>query len=182
MKTNQSGFALLLTLVVVSVVLAIGLSLLNITLKQFTLSSTARDSEIAFHAANTGLECMQFHRKVPSTRTDLLNGGSAPTLQCAGVNPTSKTTNHVTYSSSRYVYNYQYKHTVGNTCIETSMYLLDMSNSSSGLSNYAVNEGLETLSCSAGLVCTTIFSRGYNRSCNDLNSIRVVQRELTIQF
>ncbi len=58
-KTNakvSAGFALLLTMIVVAVTLAVGLSLLNITLKQFTLSSTSRDSEIAFHAADSGLE------------------------------------------------------------------------------------------------------------------------------
>lgn len=183
-KDTQSGFALLLTLIVVAVVLAIGLSLLNITLKQFTLSAAGRDSEIAFHAANTGLECMQYHRGVPSTRDDFLNGGSAPGLQCGGINPSSSTGTRTCLDSnlrciSHYTYQFSFE---SNKCIETSLYLLDTRGSSYGISNYTINEGLERISCGPGVVCTTVFSRGFNRGCSDLNSIRTVQRELTIQF
>lgn len=181
-KTIQSGFALLLTLIVVSIVLAIGLSILNVTLKQFTLSSIARDSEIAFHAANAGLECMQHHRHVPSTRDDLLDGGSAPALQCAGVDPEYTETNHESLSGNRQVYNYVYRYDIAEgRCFEMSMYLLD-TQSGSDIEDYSVDEGFETISCTEGVVCTTIFSRGFNRSCDDVGSIRTVQRELTIQF
>ncbi|MFW6210467.1 MAG: hypothetical protein ACOC4E_03185, partial [Patescibacteria group bacterium] len=55
-----SGFALLITLLVVGVVLAVGAVLLDLTIKQVQLSSTAKDSEIAFHAANAGMECARF--------------------------------------------------------------------------------------------------------------------------
>jgi hypothetical protein len=186
-KTRERGLALLITLILVSVVLAIGLSLLNITLKQFTLSSTARDSEIAFHAANTGLECMQFYRADDAYKTILLNDDgdpdtSAPSLACAGASPSSSGTSHyLNPADGQYVYNYTYQYTIDNTCVETSMYLMDMRESDDELTR-TVNEGLDTISCDAGVVCTTIFSRGYNRPCGNLSSIRIVQRELTIQF
>lgn len=177
---HQNGFALLLTLIVVSVVLAIGLSLLNITLKQFTLSSTARDSEIAFHAANSGLECMQYYR---GTAADSYLAGGSVTATCGGISDAPSrssasagggTVRHFEYSFDGFGTDDQ--------CVETSMYLLDMRSSGTGVTNYSVNEGLEYLSCAAGVVCTTIFSRGYNRACDSLDSIRTVQRELTIQF
>lgn len=190
-KNRSTGFALLLTLIVVSVVLAIGLSLLNITLKQFTLSATARESEIAFHIANAGLECMQYHRNDPGTRTVLLNddadpGTSAPSLSCPGSTtpgPSYAATNHyLNPGADEYVYNYIYRYNLENdTCIETSMYLIDARDSDDTITR-SINEGLSSISCSEGAVCTTIFSRGYNRSCGDLGSIRTVQRELTIQY
>lgn len=186
-SSHESGLALLLSLIVVSVVLAVGLSLLNITLKQFTLSATARDSEMAFHAANTGLECMQHYRGQEAWRTVLLNDDAnpstdAPDLFCAGVEPTYTATAHyLNGADDQYMYNYVYRYDVSDTCIETSMYLMDLRESDEELSR-SVNEGLSELECAAGVVCTTIFSRGYNRACSDLDSIRIVQRELTIQF
>lgn len=183
LSSQQRGFALLLTIIVVSIVLAIGLSLLNITVKQFTLSATARDSEEAFHTANSGVECMQYHRSVDSTYADLVNGGSAPSLPCGGYSQVYSNADHDTLSGNRYIYNYIYQYDLnGNACIETSMYLLDTRSSASAINNYTVNEGLETLSCGAGVVCTAIFSRGFNRGCSQLDSIRTVQREITIEF
>lgn len=183
LHSGEQGFALLLTLIVVSVVLAIGLSLLSITLKQFTLSSTARDSEMAIHAANSGLECMQYHRGRPATRTDLLNGGAGPSLSCAGSSPIYSATDHyINAGANEYVYNYIYRYNLdATTCVETSMYLIDARTSPDEVT-YEADEGLETLTCTNGVVCTTIFSRGFNRSCSSINSIRVVQRELTIQY
>ncbi|MEX0917627.1 MAG: pilus assembly PilX N-terminal domain-containing protein [Candidatus Paceibacterota bacterium] len=186
-RTAQEGFALLITLIIVSVLLAVGLSLLNITLKQFTLSSTARESELAFHVANAGLECMQYHRTVPATRTILLNedgnpSADAPTLSCTGRYQIYAASNHQNLSDSRVAYNYIYRYDIdGEQCIEASMHLLDARESGSGITR-TVNEGFETISCPAGVLCTTIFSRGFNRGCSDLSSLRTVQREITIEF
>ena len=186
-RTHENGLALLLSLIVVSVTLAVGLSLLNITLKQFTLSATARDSEMAFHAANTGLECMQYFREHDAWRTVLLNDDAnpataAPAFWCAHKAPSYTGTRHyLNTNRDQYVYNYVYRYSVNESCIETSMYLMDLRESSYPLTR-TVNEGLEQISCVSGVVCTTIFSRGYNRACSDLDSIRIVQRELTIQF
>jgi hypothetical protein len=51
------GFTLFYAVLVSSLLLAIGLAVLNITYKEFVLSSGARDSETAFYAADTALEC-----------------------------------------------------------------------------------------------------------------------------
>src|SRR6056297_1764134 len=78
---KQSGFALLITIVVISVVLAVGISLLNITVKQISISITGRDSEVAFHAAQGGVECMQLLLNT----TDYFAGDSLPpTTNCLG--------------------------------------------------------------------------------------------------
>ena len=199
-KKPSAGFALLLTLVIVSVVLAIGLSLLQITSKQASLSSVARESEIALNAATTGTECMQYYRARPETEAAFLNkpyndvpvNESARTtllnsLKCGDVNSDSldrevlaagKVFNYV------YVYNIDYGNsdTTDDTCVEVSLYMTDLGGDSSNIDQALADEGLDSLTCSAGSICTTIFSRGYNRPCDQLDSIFTVQRELTVEY
>lgn len=72
------GFTLLYTLLVVSLVLAISSSILGIVTKEVALSGYARDSQIAYYAAESAAECVLFHA---------LNGGSfdgSETLECNG--------------------------------------------------------------------------------------------------
>lgn len=57
MNTNPRGFALLIAVVLTSVLLSVGLALLDIAYKQVTLSSVARQSQYAFYAADSALEC-----------------------------------------------------------------------------------------------------------------------------
>lgn len=199
-KKNESGFALLLTLVIITVILAVGLTLLQITMKQLSLSAIARESEIAFFAASTGIECMQYWRSFPPTRAALLKEDwdgqaydpSEPTyLNCADTPPVSY--EEVTDLIDNNVYGYKYTYnlsynpltTTDDTCVDTSIYLIDLREESSDIDEdiSGLGEGLQEISCDAGTVCTTIFSRGYNRPCGaGLNSIFTVQRELTIEY
>lgn len=54
---SQRGFTLLFSVLVSSLLLAIGLAVFNIGQKELILSSTARESQFAFYAADTGIEC-----------------------------------------------------------------------------------------------------------------------------
>ncbi len=199
-KENNSGFALLLTLVVISIILAVGLTLLQITMKQLSLSAIARESEIAFYAASTGLECMQYWRSSPPIRAALLQeswdgvayDSDVPVyLECADSSPV--TYEEVTNMIDDKVYGYKYAYnlsynplvTTDDTCVETTMFLIDLREEASPVVEDIsdLNEGLAEISCDEGNVCTTIFSRGYNRPCGyGLNSIFTVQRELTIEY
>ena len=186
---SDKGFALLITLVVVSVVLAIGLSLLFITTKQYLLAVTANESEKAFQAAQIGLECMRYHRAQPTTRAKLLRDDTSnwpPPLACAGV--TSNIVNSTPILSGApsgvLMYKYQYRYTVGNSCIDTSLYIADYQEASSN-QPYNISgqgEGLTEIECTAGTLCTAIFSRGYNRPCAQLDSILTIQREITVEY
>lgn len=53
----QRGFTLLLSALISSVVLALGVSIFEIAQKQVNLSSMGRESQFAFYAADTGAEC-----------------------------------------------------------------------------------------------------------------------------
>lgn len=186
---KEKGFALLITLVVVSVVLAIGLSLLFITTKQYLLAVTANESEKAFQAAQIGLECMRYHRAQPTTRAKLLHEDTSnwpPPLACAGI-----TSNIVNSSpilsgvpSGVWMYKYQYKYSLANSCIDTSLYIADYRGAGSNqpYNISAQGEGLTQIECNAGTLCTAIFARGYNRPCDQLDSILTIQREITVQY
>ncbi|MFA7193507.1 MAG: hypothetical protein WC087_01155 [Candidatus Paceibacterota bacterium] len=54
---KEKGFALLFAVLVSVMVLAVGASIINIALKQVILSGAGRESQFAFYAANTGMEC-----------------------------------------------------------------------------------------------------------------------------
>lgn len=59
-KENKKGFVLLYAVLVTTVVLAVGLVMSNIITKQITLSFIGRDSQVAFYAADAGIECFKF--------------------------------------------------------------------------------------------------------------------------
>ncbi len=56
----KKGFSVLFASLTGSLVLAIGLAILSITIKQITLASAGRESQLAFYAADTGIECALF--------------------------------------------------------------------------------------------------------------------------
>lgn len=56
-NNKQSGFAMLFSVLVVSLILSIAVSISNITLKQAVLSNLAKDSAIAFYQADAAVEC-----------------------------------------------------------------------------------------------------------------------------
>jgi len=57
---NMRGFTLFFAVLVTSLVLAVGLSIFNITIKEITLSSDTRESFLALYAADSGIECAIF--------------------------------------------------------------------------------------------------------------------------
>jgi Tfp pilus assembly protein PilX len=67
---KQAGFALLISLLVVGVVISVGLSILDLSIKQVRLASNATESEKAFHAANAGIECARYWRRVLSMQIE----------------------------------------------------------------------------------------------------------------
>ncbi|GEM_PF-6882946 len=61
-KINQSrrGFALLLSLIIISLVVSIGLSISLLVSRELSISGTIRESLIAYYASETGGECARF--------------------------------------------------------------------------------------------------------------------------
>jgi Tfp pilus assembly protein PilX len=74
------GFTLLVALIFTSVVLSVGLALLDITYKQVILSSTSRQSDYAFYAADSAMECAL----EADNKNDLFDYTSEPVSSTAG--------------------------------------------------------------------------------------------------
>lgn len=58
---KQKGFAMLFTVLIVSLILSIAIGISNVTLKQTMLSSLAKDSQISFYQADTAVECGMYY-------------------------------------------------------------------------------------------------------------------------
>ncbi len=67
------GFTLLLSILVISMVLSVALGITEIVLRENKLSVLVRDSEMAFHAADKGIDCALFYH-ISYDRTPLPNG------------------------------------------------------------------------------------------------------------
>jgi hypothetical protein len=87
-------------------------------------------------------------------------------------------------------YNYEYQYNLAHNptdetddnCMEVSLYLIDLREENDALVVPLDDEGLEEITCEESSICTTIFSRGFNRPCGQLDALFTVQRELTIQY
>lgn len=183
---KDKGFALLLAIIISSIVLAIGVSILKVSVNQINLSATARESEFAFQAAHAGVDCIAFWRYEKANEYTSQNVSTPnPTVTCFGGSPvTSNKTRVRTVAEGtvdRYINTFQWGSPA--RCSSVEMYVI---NANAGtinqpFTNQAVgNNGTKT--CNQGTVCTVLVSAGFNRACNDLSSIYAVQRELTVEF
>mgnify|MGYP001590136699 CR=1 FL=1 len=74
-KIMKNGFALLLSLIVTSILLVVGLGVSGVAFREIQLSGFGNQSEIAFYAAETGLECgMYWDRAVVNYMDDDSSG------------------------------------------------------------------------------------------------------------
>lgn len=81
-KKDNKGFAILFTLLILSIIIAIASGLSLNLLKNLTLSSTARESQVAFYQSDTAGECGLF----ASRYVDLENLASVgDTFSCGGL-------------------------------------------------------------------------------------------------
>lgn len=79
---KESGFALLFTVLVITLVLTITVGISSTTFKQGVLSGLARDSQTAFYQADRLLECALLYRNVS---VEGLYDQNNNTFTCAGI-------------------------------------------------------------------------------------------------
>ncbi len=79
-KTNNSGFALLFSILIISVIASIAFGLASIIYKQKLLTSVAIDSGKAFYMADSGMECNLYSlSEVSAQNTPIVCLDPAPT-------------------------------------------------------------------------------------------------------
>lgn len=200
-KISEQGFALLITLVVVGVVLSVGLSILDLSIKQVRLSSNAKDSEVSFHAANAGMECARYVRQVNASDMEV---GSGITPACFSGTVSNNTDGSVpsidpnpgmyidSGTGEAFIYEYDISWgTPADRC--TKVTTLVASTSITSVGNLVIEDvsedmpgyPLATKECEPGARCTVISVKGYNKNCAAVNAgstYGIVEREVLLQF
>jgi len=166
MKKAKKGFALLVSVIFMSVMLSFGLTLASLAYKQQVLASSAIESQYAFYAADSAMECALYADQqlnlfaVPPP----LPVPSAPPMVCSGFSsPVSS--NVFSYAvGSKWAFNERLNIDAGKRCADITVY-----------------------KPIPGGGTTYIFSQGYDVSCaavtaSAANTSRVVARGLQVHF
>ncbi len=194
---SDYGFALLVTLIVVGVVLSVGLSLLELSVKQVRLSSNAKESEVAFHAANAGMECSRYIRR--SFATEMETGQDIePKCFDSDSDPDPVSADDVSATNldddsdgEAYIYDYSFDWGVfpNERCTEITTLVASSSVLGNGVTTTDMQalipgypDGIDEKYCEAGSRCTVLSVRGYNKSCLNSGSYGTIQREVLLQF
>lgn len=184
------------------VVLMIGSTILSSTIKQISLSQIAVQSEKAFHAANAGMECARYWNVV-NTWDDGDNGTSGYDEQpdeivCGDItigsgnfddsvalahNATEVTEFEINWADSGFnPGGSDLEADSFNTCTKVSVYKYKNTTGSSITMTVAPSGLKGGNDCDDGLECTVVLSKGYNRPCNELGSVKTVEREVLVRF
>lgn len=193
-KNRQEGVTLLVALLLVGVLLGVSTSLLNVTLKQYQLSGIALASEMAFQAANAGMECALYHDfpksnpgkfEVPSANNPDPEQTTIPLITCMG-NITVSATNidNAPYNGdedgkavSGEEQNFIFDWGSPQVCVDISVF--KFYSTSTDVARWVGGNRMSP-DCRQNSVCTVIQSRGYNVPCAQKNTgTRVVEREYT---
>ncbi len=90
MKNTQRGFALLIAVIFMSVMLTFGLALGSLGYKQEVLASGALGSQYAFYVADAALECTLYADQQQNLFAYTPNlAAPAPSMTCGGTTPVS---------------------------------------------------------------------------------------------
>ncbi len=84
-QSKSRGFTLMLAALVASLLTALGLAMYTIAQKEVVLSSLGRDSQFAFYAADTGVECaLYWDFQYDAFATSTVYDGSTIPAECDG--------------------------------------------------------------------------------------------------
>lgn len=151
-KNTQGGFVALFAVLLSVIVLAIAIGISSISYKEIILSSSARDGNTAFFAADTGAECALYY-DLNQTQMVFVSGNS-PTISCAGetgINVPESIINLGTSGNSN-VSRFTFDLPLGASCARVQV-----------LKKVVSDDGLSEL--------TRIESKGYNADCDTVNSL-----------
>ena len=139
----KHGFALLLSIFVINVVLLVSLGVSGVVINEFKLSGVGRESQIAFYAADAGIECFFYweikHPDLADTAFAYYDS-NPPTISCAGNSFSIPAGSNGPYGP----------------------YNLNLSNSSCA-----------KIKVTKSGLTTTVESRGYNTACDSTSSFKV---------
>ena len=166
MKKTQRGFALLIAIIFMSVMLSFGLALGSIGYKQQVLASSAIESQYAFYAADAALECalywdQQKNLFAYNSSVPVSVPGPGPSMACDGASPLLSTV--ISRTGAQWIITERLKLDSNERCADVTVY------------KPAPGSGL----------LTYIFSQGYDVSCTTVSSptgARFVSRGLNAHY
>lgn len=192
-KHSKSGFALLISMIVVGVVVSVGLSILELTIKQLALATNSKDSEKALHAANAGLECSQYWRNKEFQKFETGNSVSATCFGAANTKTSGATAISGVTADLGNAYKYSFEFDWGTVGVDdrcsviTMIVLVSENESTTGVvvndisdHLFGYNDGTSK-SCEPGGRCTFTSVQGYNKSCNKKGEFGTIQREVLLE-
>lgn len=155
MINTPRGFTLLISILLATVAVTLGVSLLDISYKQLILASTAKQSQFGFYAADTAMECALYYdqQRNAFSYTGPLAGSS---ISCNQLTVTDYLTGTQTEN--------------GKTYRKTSFSLPCADGGSNG----------EVVVYKYNTATTTIYANGYN-SCSSTDPRRV-ERGLKVSY
>lgn len=157
MMHSPRGFALVIALILTSVVLAVGVALVDLAVKQLSLASSSKNSQYAFYNADSGLECALYYDQ--KVNVFYYNSPITPALECNGL----------TLSNYAGLVNYSVTQDASN---RTTTFNIPCSDSS------GIIDTITIIKSSSGT--TDIYSNGYN-TCN-ANSQTRIERGVKIHY
>jgi hypothetical protein len=182
-KANNQGFVLLITLLMITVVVTVTLSIIELTMRQVDLAIDGRDAERAFQAASAGVECAQRTARVESGD---IRTNSSVLFDCFG---NSASTNSVPIAGNGpgIVVRYREEIDWDNRCTEIDLFMIDNATQSNQTSidnfnNIIVNFRSTNLVCPPGSICHVVAASGYSSTCANKNESGVLKRELLLEF
>lgn len=104
-ENRGRGFAMLFTVLIISLILTIALSISDVTFKQSILSGLVKDSQIAFYQADAGIECALYYDVSKELFSNTMAVSAAPqTLTCGNhvlqINTAKSATGYFEYTDS----------------------------------------------------------------------------------
>lgn len=100
---NKRGMTLFIAIVVMGILLFISFAVVNITLKGTLFSTLGRDSQYAFYAAESGIECALYWDSKPTSGSAFATSSTpgSSSITCAGMAPIfTDTQNQITGTST----------------------------------------------------------------------------------
>ncbi|MEK7564420.1 MAG: hypothetical protein AAB510_02530 [Patescibacteria group bacterium] len=161
---KNKAFVILFAVVVSSILLSITLGIANIALKELKFTTSARDTNDSFFAADTGIECALMNDKGVSSRFVL--PGVSTTVNCGGNSNITATWAAIAGNPNNGVY----------TFILTGLGAASSTNCAVVTVQKDATSGIRTV--------TTIVSKGYNigdASCTSTSTNRI-ERQLETRY
>ena len=148
---QQRGFALLIAVIFMTVMLSIGLALSSLGYKQEILASTAIESQSAFYAADAALECaLYYDQQLDSFAVPSSNNPPAPSITCDGITTSSTIlSNNYNTTNPSWVVTMRLPLDSGQSCADVTVYKYEYPQPSTSGTTYT----------------TYVFSQGYDISC-----------------